>query len=176
METSLTTSKGDTKTMNIFYLSASPQEAAEMHNDKHCVKMILESAQMLCTAHRVIDGDIKCDTNFMYKEAHKNHPSTKWARENVYQYRWLFDLFESLCDEYTYRYGKLHATDLRLRETLRTPPNALAGLGEFEEPPQCMPDEYKSENTIEAYRNYYLGEKSHFSSWKNRPTPTWYTK
>ena len=163
--------------MNIFYLSESPQESALMHNDKHCVKMILESAQMLCTAHRILDGDDKCDGMFMYKEAHKNHPSTIWARKNCYTYKWLFDLFEALCDEYTYRYGKLHATDLKLREVLRELPNKIPMIEEhLTEPPQCMPDEYKSLDTIEAYRNYYMGEKSHFCSWKNRPTPTWYTK
>jgi len=163
--------------MNIFYLSESPQESALMHNDKHCVKMILESAQMLCTAHRILDGDDKCDGMFMYKEAHKNHPSTIWTRKNCYTYKWLFDLFEALCDEYTYRYGKIHATDLRLREVLRKLPNKIPMIEEhLTEPPQCMPDEYKSLDTIEAYRNYYMGEKSHFCSWKNRPTPTWYTK
>ena len=162
--------------MNIFYLSQDPQEAALMHNDKHCVKMILESAQMLCTAHRVLDGDDKCNGMFMYKEAHKNHPSTKWTRENVYNYKWLFNLFEALCDEYTYRYGKLHATDLKLRETLRVTPLRIPFINTgFTEPPQCMPEEYKTSDTVEAYRQYYMGEKSSFSTWKNRQTPEWYT-
>ena len=55
--------------MNIFYLHEEPQNCAQMHNDKHCVKMILESAQMLCTAHRALDGNDKCDGLFMYKQA-----------------------------------------------------------------------------------------------------------
>ena len=130
---------------------------------------------MLGTAHRVLDGDEKCNNLFMYKEAHKNHPSTKWVRENVYNYTWLFDLFEALCDEYTYRYDKAHATDLQLREVLREMPLHIPMMNtRFTEPPQCMPDEYKCLDTVEAYRKYYLGEKSHFSSWKKRPTPTWY--
>ena len=37
--------------MNIFYLSECPVESAQAHCDKHVVKRILESAQMLCTAH-----------------------------------------------------------------------------------------------------------------------------
>ena len=53
--------------MNIFYLNESPEIAAVEHNDKHCVKMILESAQMLCTAHRVLDGNERADELFMYK-------------------------------------------------------------------------------------------------------------
>jgi len=113
---------------------------------------------------------------FMYKEAHKNHPSTKWTRENVYNYKWLFKLFEALCDEYTYRYGKLHATDLKLRETLRVTPLRIPFINTgFTEPPQCMPEEYKTSDTVEAYRQYYMGEKSSFSTWKNRQTPEWYT-
>jgi len=84
--------------MNIFYLHEEPEICAQMHNDKHCVKMILESAQMLCTAHRALDGNDKCDNLFMYKQAHLNHPSTKWVRENIYNYKWMFNLFEELCE------------------------------------------------------------------------------
>ena len=111
--------------MNIFYLHEEPLVCAQMHNDKHCVKMILESAQMLCTAHRALDGNDKCDNLFMYKQAHLNHPSTKWVRENVYNYKWMFNLFEELCEEYTYRYEKVHTTDLKLREVLREPSTRL---------------------------------------------------
>ena len=53
---------------------------------------------------------------------HLNHPSTKWVRENIYNYKWMFDLFEELCEEYTYRYEKIHTTDLKLRDILREPP------------------------------------------------------
>ena len=38
--------------MNIFYLHEDPVKAAKLQYNKHVVKMILESAQMLCTAHR----------------------------------------------------------------------------------------------------------------------------
>ena len=89
----------------------------------------------------------------------------------------MFRLFEELCEEYTYRYEKAHTTDLKLRDILREPPLNIPMINQQRtNPPQCMPDEYKSTDTIEAYRNYYMGEKSHFCSWKNRPTPTWYTK
>lgn len=42
--------------MNIFYLHESPAFAAEMHCDQHVRKMLIESAQLLSTAHRVLDG------------------------------------------------------------------------------------------------------------------------
>jgi len=161
--------------MNIFYLNEDPQIAAVEHNDKHCVKMILESAQMLCTAHRVLDGDERADELFMYKEAHKNHPSTIWVRDNVHNYWWLYRLFVALCDEYTYRYGKGHLTDINLREVLRLPPKNIPVNRKFYQPPQCMPEQYKCEDSVEAYHKYYMGEKSSFSVWKKRPTPDWYT-
>ena len=86
--------------MNIFYLNKDPKIAAIEHNDKHCVKMILEYAQMLSTAHRERDGDESADALKMYKRAHLNHPSTVWTRENEKQYEWLYKLFEALSDEY----------------------------------------------------------------------------
>lgn len=160
--------------MNIFYLDKDPVKAAQYSCDKHVVKMILESAQMLCTAHRVLDGDERADELFMYKKAHVNHPSTIWVRDNVHNYWWLYRLFEALCDEYTYRYGKGHMTDLKLRDTLRKPPMNIPVNKKFYQPPQCMPDQYKGEDSVEAYQKYYMGEKSSFSVWKKRPTPTWY--
>ena len=88
--------------MNIFYLNKDPQIAAIEHNDKHCVKMILEYAQMLCTAHRELDGEKKADDLLMYKSTHINHPSTVWTRERKPHYEWLYRLFVALSEEYTY--------------------------------------------------------------------------
>ena len=90
--------------MNIFYLHPDPLRSAEMHCDKHCVKMILETAQMLCTAHRAMDGDENADKEGMYKTAHLNHPSTKWVRGSLLQYEWTYHLFKFLCEEYHYRF------------------------------------------------------------------------
>ena len=96
--------------MNIFYLDRDPVVAAKMHCDKHVVKMILESAQMLSTAHRVLDGDEYADERGLYKMAHKNHPSTIWVRTSTDNYMWLNRLFGALCKEYTYRYNKQHSS------------------------------------------------------------------
>ena len=87
--------------MNIFYLSSCPAEAAESHNDKHCVKMILEYAQMLSTAHRELDGNVP---DILYKSTHKNHPSTIWTRASKQHYDWLFRLFRMLSAEYMISY------------------------------------------------------------------------
>ena len=111
--------------MNIFYLNENPKIAAIEHNDKHCVKMVLEYAQMLSTAHRECDGDDRADSLSLYKRAHRNHPSTVWTRENEVQYSWLYQLFIALADEYSYRYEKIHATDLLLRAVLEQPPDKI---------------------------------------------------
>ena len=158
--------------MNIFYLDRSPSIAAEMHCDKHVVKMILESAQMLSTAHRVIDGDEYADEVGLYKMAHKNHPSTIWTRTSTENYMWLNRLFGALCREYTYRYGKHHASE-RLLSPLAHVPNGLTYSG-FTDPPQCMPEECKGDDTVLAYQKYYIVEKSDFARWKSRAIPEWF--
>ena len=158
--------------MNIFYLDRSPMVAAEMHCNKHVVKMVLETAQMLSTAHRVIDGDEYADRMGLYKMAHKNHPSTIWTRTSTENYMWLNRLFGALCREYTYRYEKHHASE-RLLGPLALVPNGMTYSG-FTDPPQCMPDYCKGEDTVLAYQNYYILEKSRFAKWKKRPTPEWF--
>ena len=167
--------------MNIFYLSSCPQEAAESHNDKHCVKMILEYAQMLSTAHRELDGDKTSDK--LYKSTHKNHPSTIWTRSSKQHYDWLFRLFRMLSAEYSIRYGlisdsndtfKVHKSWEKLGKILETAPKNIVDNG-WIDPPQCMPDHCKKPDTIDAYRNYYLTEKASFSTWKYSKQPTWWT-
>ena len=157
--------------MNIFYLDKNPQSAAAMHCDKHCVKMILEYAQILSTAHRVLDGDDAPDD--LYKIAHKNHPSTIWARTSKQHYDWLFRLFRKLTIEYGIRYGKIHRSWERLNQHLETAPKNIKDKG-WTDPPQCMPDHCKKPDTVDAYRNYYLVEKASFATWKTKQ-PKWWT-
>lgn len=157
--------------MNIFYLSTDPVVAAEYHNDKHVVKMILETAQLLCTAHRILDN-IK-DPSPLYKATHKNHPSAVWARSNINNYQWLYNLFCSLCDEYTFRYGRVHLTDSKLRDILKQAPMNIS-TDAFFQPPQAMPDSYRGADSIEAYRKYYISGKNHLAKWTKRPVPDWY--
>ena len=167
--------EGEIRLMNIFYLHPDPLRAAEMHCDKHCVKMILETAQMLCTAHRTLDGDEKADKLGMYKTVHLNHPSTKWVRGSRLQYEWAFHLFKFLCEEYHYRFKKIHKTEAKLREALRTPPLAITDDSAYTQPPQCMPDQYKvPDDAVQAYRNYYIGEKAYFAKWAYTRTPEWW--
>jgi hypothetical protein len=174
--------------MNLFYLHKDPVQSAEMHCDKHVVKMIIEYAQMLSTAHRMLDGTQYTDASsgrriqrwrldnsnmdgVLYKASHINHPSTRWVRENAIQYQYAYDMFTALCDEYTYRYGKIHLTDTKLRDLLNEIPNNIT-LGSYSEPPQCMPEDVKVQNdSISAYHKYYQEYKKDFAVWTARPTP-----
>ena len=111
--------------MNIFYLDNDPVRAAKAHCDMHVVKMILEYAQLLSTAHRLLDGkligkkyELDRYNDVIYKATHRNHPSAVWARSNSVHYEWLYSLFIACCNEYTERYGKVHATDTKLRTIL----------------------------------------------------------
>jgi hypothetical protein len=141
--------------MNIFYLDRDPVKAAQIQYNKHVVKMVLESAQMLCTAHRYYGND-----DVPYKSAHVNHPSSIWCRENSRQYYWLFDHMLALGNEYTKRYGKKHLSITKCFPYLQYTPVGMPLGGQFTEPPQCMPDEYKVEgDSISAYWNYYEQEK-----------------
>lgn len=160
--------------MNIFMLFAKPKKCAQMHCDKHVVKMILEYAQILCTTHRIIDNIDDTNTTY-YKKAHINHPSVKWARQTKGNYIWLYYLFKHLCKEYTYRYEKIHMCDMKLRIILKTPPKHINNSMKITELPQCMPDECKKTgNPIVAYRNYYVKEKAYFAKWKKRDIPDWF--
>ena len=178
--------------MNIFYLSDDPQICAEQHCDKHVVKMCIEYAQLLSTAHRVLDGEeytviqngrrIKrwkhpnewYDKDLMLA-SHINHPSNKWVRENVANYVWLYSLLDFLLKEYTHRYGKVHAVQRRM-SVLLTPPVSIGFCLNCTPMPQCMPDDCKVEHmSILAYQNFYMKHKRPFCNWTKRPRPIWFT-
>ena len=147
--------------MNIFYLDKDPKLAAIYQYNKHVVKMILESAQMLCTAHHCY-GSAEQKANVPYKQAHLNHPSTIWARQSKSTYMWLYEHMMALGNEYYVRYGKTHLTITKCKEFLATPPKHIQG-DEWSQPPQAMPDEYKHKDSIIAYWQYYINDKSHIA-------------
>jgi hypothetical protein len=77
-----------------------------------------------------------------------------------------------LCREYTYRYGKRHKSQEIIEWCIINKPN-IVDKG-FTDPPKAMPDEYKVDSVIESYRNYYIGAKSSFTTWRNRSKPEWF--
>lgn len=189
--------------MNIFYLDKDPKICAEMHLDKHVVKMIIEYAQLMSTAHRVLDGkeytdltangrrikrwkmdDEQLEKSLM-KASHINHPSGIWVRDNKENYLWLNRMWIYLLKEYTHRYGKHHACEKYMDALYLLPKNFPNSPGFFP-PTPAMPPEVKilAENSIPgrkydslaSYHNYYIKHKSYFAKWTKRPVPTWYSE
>ena len=183
--------------MNIFILSENPTEAAQLQCNKHAGgKMCVESGQMLSTAHRMLDGyvqkapsksgkrmvnkyihpDPEMDAQ-LYNAVHFNHPCTVWTMQSTANYRWHFEHFIALCNEYKYRYGKTHMTDTKLRYVLATYPKNLPKkkLTPFamamKNEPQCIfPDD-----PVKSYRSYYKTKQERFSmTWTKRETPEWF--
>jgi len=155
--------------VNIFFLDNDVRKCAQYHCDKHVVKMILETAQLLCGAHHTTS---EFTDGVPYKLSHKNHPCSIWVRESLSNYLLLCELGLELCEEYTYRYGKRHKSQeviewcvtnkINIRDKGLTPP------------PKAMPDEYKVKSVVESYRNYYRGSKSNFATWRLREKPEWF--
>ena len=156
--------------MNIFVLDRDPAAAAQMQCGRHVVKMVLESAQMLCTAVNALGGEAR------YKTAHVNHPCSVWARQTLGNFAWLYDHGMALAEEYTHRYGKRHKSEEVIRDCMH---QWEAGLPLHDlnctPHPLCMPDEYKTDDVVQSYRAYYLGDKVRFAQWnKTRPAPQWW--
>jgi hypothetical protein len=179
--------------MNIFYLSAYEDMCAQMHCDSHCSKMIIEYAQLMSTAHRVLDGEeyygrtknnrrikrwLHPDAELedtLYKASHINHPSAIWVRQSRANYRWLYHMWTELNREFMYRYNKNvpHESFRKLQFILGNEPTNLKE-GFFTEPTPAMPDDVKEECSVMAYRNYYIKYKQHLAKWTKRGAPNWY--
>lgn len=153
--------------MNIFYLDPDPVKCAEYHCDSHAVKMIVEYCQLLSTAHHLTGSKLEN----LCKPTHANHPSAIWVREGVENYKWLHSLLESLCKEYTHRYGRIHAYESNGRvEALGTVPNLPEGGTVLR---MALPDQYKILGPVQAYRAFYCKEKFEkgLLVWTNRGVP-----
>ena len=148
--------------MNIFYLHKDPVKAAKYQYNKHVVKMLLESAQILCTVHHKYMGD---DADVPYKATHRNHPSTLWAGETANNYAWLYDHFVALSEEYKKRYGREHLSYTKCKNKVNFLPGGMLEVG-LTDMPQCMPDEYKDKCSVQAYWNYYINDKKKIANLK----------
>jgi hypothetical protein len=180
--------------MNIFYFSKIPEKSAECLVNRHSIKMATESAQMLSTVHRILDGVQWTDKGkngrsikrwkldddrelYLYKAGHVNHPSTVWTRQSNENYLWHFNYFVAMLEEYRYRYGRIHACT-KLIPYLKNPPKNIP-IGSFTEPTPAMDKSYIIQNdSVASYRNYYVNAKRHLADWSgkvnSRPVPEWY--
>ena len=184
--------------MNIFFLDKDPVIAARMSCDKHVCKMIIESAQMLSTAHRILDGEEYTDKTkngrkikrwrlknsneeaVIYKASHIKHPSTVWVMQSAYNYRWLYLHMLELNEEFKKRYNHTqdHMTIRKLKDILNHPPKNIS-LGQIgTDPTPAMPDECKIPgDVVGSYRKYYIMKKKEFATWKSpAKIPDWYQK
>ncbi len=152
--------------MNIFALDYSPGVAARWHNNKHCSKMILETAQLMCSTLNLLGLETP------YKTCHKNHPCRLWAGENRNNFLWLGQLGIYLGEEFEYRYNKVHKSV----EVIKFCIGKYRALpeGEMTKFALAMPDHYKVDCPIQSYRNYYIGAKQHLADWGKREVPEWY--
>lgn len=151
--------------MNIFYLDDDIQKCVEYHCDKHVVKMIVEYAQILSTTSTLYGSIIQG-----YKPTHKNHPCVLWCAQSQENWLYLRSLALALCNEYTHRYGKVHKTEIVIKNLK---PPILPSIG-FKKPPRCMPIEFKKDSVSDSYREYYVKAKAKFCRWTNRPVPKWF--
>jgi len=153
--------------MNIFVLSKDPCEAAKMQCDKHVVKMILESTQLLSTALWLNNE------HGPYKPTHVRHPCTLWTAKSLSNWLWLHTHAQALSKEYTFRYAKIHACDKIISNM--TKPTTINDLG-LTPWAQAMPKQYKNDDVVKAYRTYYIKDKVHLAAWRrNRPPPIWWS-
>jgi hypothetical protein len=154
--------------MNIFFLDRDPGLAAQYHCNKHVVKMILETAQILSNNATLHYGrEIGYGT-----DRHVNHPCTMWARQNWVNWDWLAALGVGLCEEYHYRYGKVHACQ-QLIYSMGSPASIRSTTSELSFPALCMPSIYRGEDPVKSYRDYYIGEKYEMLTYTKRPIPDW---
>ena len=153
--------------MNIFHLHKVPKICAEYHCDRHVVKMILETAQMISTAYRKKFGD----NDDLYKTAYPKHPMTIWVGDSGDNFFWSVQLLDQLLYQYTVRYKKVHKT-IKISNLLHSKHKLWhTWKTKFTRPPLCMPDEYKSDDYIQSYRNYYIGDKKRFARYTSVDTP-----
>lgn len=163
--------------MNIFATNECPVKAAQEHCSVHVVKMILELAQLLSTAHFVLDGE-----QYGYKPTHVNHPCAVWVRACRGNYAWAHEHFKALCDEYTFRTGKVHKS-AELVEWLAVLPIYIS-IGSRTPFAMAMPAQYQRlgiQDQTKAYQAYLnakfaewlIREKPMKVEWKNRDKPSW---
>lgn len=154
--------------MNIFVLDYSPTKAAEYHCDKHAVKMVVESCQILSSA-----AHLRGAKSTPYKPSFLHHPCVKWAAESQANYVWLLALTKELLEQYRLRYNKAHACYEVFRQLVRYVARfPQIGLTSFA---LAMPEKFKLiQEPVLAYRQYYICEKARFAKWK-LGAPYWWT-
>ena len=146
--------------MNLFVTDLSPVVSAKNHCNVHLRKMIVETAQLLSTAHIVCDG-----VQVAYKKTHHNHPCAVWVRASTDNYLWAWQLLLAMCSEYRYRFDKPHLTETHLQALRMIPTMPSIGLTPFA---MAMPEHLRSDDVCASYRRYLLIK---LREWRSRDKP-----
>lgn len=164
--------------MNIFILDENPTIAARYMDDVRVPKMVVETAQMLASAlrrHGATDEQMPLtQKGTPYKGGYHNHPCTVWAGDSLNNYLWLYQHGVALGAQYFKRFGKHHACTkpiMYMGSMAHMITNT--GLTPFA---QAMPDEYKNDDAVLAYRNYYKS-KAHSKGgvkYRRAEVPPWW--
>jgi hypothetical protein len=179
--------------MNIFAVENDPVLAAQSLCDKHVISQTKESAQMLSTVHRLVSGTvakvyddakqklmkrwiIEENNDVLYQVAHPSHPCTLWTMKSTDNYEWHYLHFMALAEEFTYRYGKPHASFVKLADALMTVPTLpKIGLTPFALAMKSNPECMNEADPVTSYRKFYLTKRDRFSmDWTNRKIPAWF--
>jgi hypothetical protein len=174
--------------MNLFILHEDPIQAARLYQDLHVNKIIIEGAQMLATAYpldRLAAIDVpRTQKGNPRKHTHLKHPMTIWVKENINNFEWALEHCIELCNEYTYRFDKVHFTETFIywcKDNLPDLPNEPQTMH-----PQCFavsfPECIVENDPVAGYRNYYNKGKQQFkfgkvwkyASWTRRHVPDFF--
>ena len=171
--------------MNIFILDSDPRNSAEMHCDKHVVKMHVEGIQMLVSVMQRygINHGVYTKAGTLHKGGYANHPCTRWAGDSYANFQWLVKYTAALCEEHTARYGTVPHSSLQICDIIEASEKLLRAMeaegtaGDLTPFALAMPDEYRSDCAVSSYRNYYIAEKAPICKWaKGRKAPEWFTR
>lgn len=176
--------------MNIFVLDEDPAKAARDLCNKHVVKMIIESAQILSTVYRLAMEERRSlpakDAETyprLYKATHIHHPVTKWVRSSIHNTDWLWQHLLAIESEYNARYNQRREKQYKAWSVIRELDGHRSGIwnghGDWRlHTPfvQCMPEQYQNQgDAVAAYRAFYRGEKARFAKWEpHAAEPTWW--
>lgn len=159
--------------MQILILDEKPELNAQYQVDKHVCKLQTELAQCLSTAFRHYTKGNSIPL-WMYQSTHENHPCVLWIKESLSNFKYGIELGIALHAEYNYRYPKNRKYQKEKQHFLwlkNNLPNIIdKGLTSFA---LAMPEQYRSDNVVESYREYYKKEKVHLFKWTNRERPYW---
>lgn len=172
--------------MKIYFLDSDPYQCAKYHCDKHISIRILETSNILCSAHIFSDDPVSNGQIDYRTEALENLPMTitsrialiqdnqhcVWVRESIQNYRWLSELGWALCQEYTIRWDKKHKYEIYIQWLrVNEPKLPDIGLTKFR---LLIPSQYEGDDPIESYRKYYIGDKARIAKWTKREKPHWF--